>query len=166
MIVYVDKQRRIVQLLRRRFPKLDKDEINDAYQDAWEQYCRLADSRREKIENHFAWMVRVSMRYASAICRKKQKCETVTYDVLEDNECEEHYFATNNTEVYNYLIEAINVLPEGMATIVYKHYIAGYTYKEISEMHGKTEEAVKKTAQRAIIKLRTIWQEKNEKIIH
>lgn len=154
----IEKARRLLYILRHKFPRLSREEIFDAYQDAWEHYYRLSDQQRDKIINHAAWMTKVAIRCASMTYRRSCVREAITYDVVEESEsdefCNTHVY---NSELYEQIIEAINKLPQNMCSILYQHYFAGYTYKEIALMNGKTEESIKKSAQRALIKLRIIW---------
>jgi len=154
----IEKARSLLYILRHRFPRLSREEIFDAYQDAWEHYYRLSEQQRNKILNHSAWITRVAIRCAATVYRKSAAHESVTYDVIEESESDEYYhFYTHNPELTEQIIEAINKLPHTMSSIIYNHYFAGYTYKEIALMDGKSEDAIKKSAQRALVKLRDIW---------
>lgn len=151
MCLEITEERRIVRFLRNKFPQLAYSDAKDALQEAYLQFYLLPEQKKCEINNTTFWLLKVAARYAHRAIKKNNR-KVCLDDISEIIILKGNDFTIdpNKEHINKQLTEYIHLLPLLMRIVVHKHYIEGYTYKEIALMNCKSEESIKKCAQRAL----------------
>lgn len=127
----------------------NEQDAQDAIQDT---FCRYLEKRPEfrDGEHEKAWLIRV----ATNICRDMVRFR-VRHPKISIDEVENSLTAPEEKETLRELLE----LPVKQKTVIYLHYVEGYRIKEIADILGTTEGAVKMRLKRGKEQMRTTWKE-------
>ena len=111
----------------------NEHDAQDAIQDT---FCRYLEKRPEfrDEEHEKAWLIRV----ATNICRDMIRFR-IRHPKVSIDEVENTLAAPEEKEILRELLE----LPVKQKTVIYLHYVEGYQIKEIADILGITESAVK-----------------------
>ena len=111
----------------------NEQDVQDAIQDTFCRYLeKKPDFRNEEHEK--AWLIKV----ATNICRDMIRFR-VRHPKVSIDEVENILAAPEQRETLKELLE----LPIKNKTVIYLHYVEGYSIKEIADILGITESAVK-----------------------
>ena len=111
----------------------NEQDVQDAIQDTFCKYLeKKPDFRNEEHEK--AWLIKV----ATNICRDMIRFR-VRHPKVSIDEVENILAAPEQRETLKELLE----LPIKNKTVIYLHYVEGYSIKEIADILGITESAVK-----------------------
>ena len=111
----------------------NEQDVQDAIQDTFCRYLeKKPDFRNEEHEK--AWLIKV----ATNICRDMIRFR-VRHPKVSIDEVENILAAPEQRETIKELLE----LPIKNKTVIYLHYVEGYSIKEIADILGITESAVK-----------------------
>lgn len=111
----------------------NEQDAQDAIQDTFCRYLEKKPKFRDK-EHEKAWLIKV----ATNICRDMMRFR-LRHPKIYIDEVENNLVAPEQKEVLVELLE----LPVKQKTVLYLHYIEGYQAKEIADILGITESAVK-----------------------
>lgn len=111
----------------------NEQDVQDAIQDTFCRYLEKKPVFRDK-EHEKAWLIRV----ASNICRDMIRFR-IRHPKVSIDEVENTLAAPEHREILRELLE----LPVKQRTVIYLHYVEGYQVKEIADILGITESAVK-----------------------
>ena len=127
----------------------NEQDAQDAIQDT---FCRYLEKRPEfrDEEHEKAWLIRVATNICRDMIRFRLRHPKVYIDELEDS-----LAAPEHRETLRELLE----LPLKQKTVVYLHYVEGYQVKEIADILGITEGAVKMRLSRGREQMRLTWKE-------
>ena len=127
----------------------NEQDAQDAIQDT---FCRYLEKRPEfrDEEHEKAWLIRVATNICRDMVRFRLRHPKVCIDELEDS-----LAAPEHRETLRELLE----LPLKQKTVVYLHYVEGYQVKEIADILGITEGAVKMRLSRGREQMRLTWKE-------
>lgn len=157
MCLEITEERRIVRSLRNKFPQLSYSDAKDALHEAYLQFYILPEQKRHQINNSKWWLLKVASRYANTTLKRRNRNTPLENEIHEFELKGNNYVADPyKDQLYNDITESIHQLPLRMRIVLYRHYIEGYSYKEIALMDCRTEESVKKSAQRALMIMRDI----------
>ena len=111
----------------------NEQDVQDAIQDT---FCRYLEKKPEfhDEEHEKAWLIRV----ATNICRDMIRFR-IRHPKVDIDEIENTLAAPEQKEILEELLE----LPVKQKTVIYLHYVEGYQIKEIADILGLTESAVK-----------------------
>ncbi len=125
--------------------------------EAYLQFYLLPEQKRDEINNNKWWLLKVASRYVNSTL-KKRKINIPLENDIHGFELKGNNYVTDpyKEQLYKDITESIHKLPLRMRIVFYRHYIEGYSYKEIALMDCRTEESVKKSAQRALMIMRGI----------
>ena len=101
-------------------------------------------------EHEEAWLIRVATNICRDMVRFRLRHPKISVDELENS-----LAAPEHRETLRELLE----LPVKQKTVIYLHYVEGYQIKEIAEILGITEGAVKMRLCRAREQMRMTWKE-------
>ena len=127
----------------------NEQDAQDAIQDTFCRYLEKKPEFREE-EHEKAWLIRVATNICRDMIRFRLRHPKVCIDDLEN--C---LAAPEHKETLRELLE----LPVKQKVVVYLHYVEGYQIKEIAEILGITEGAVKMRLCRAREQMRMTWKE-------
>lgn len=99
-------------------------------------------------EHEEAWLIRVATNICRDMVRFRLRHPKISVDELENS-----LAAPEHRETLRELLE----LPVKQKTVIYLHYVEGYQIKEIAEILGITEGAVKMRLCRAREQMRLTW---------
>ena len=125
----------------------NEQDVQDAIQDTFCRYLEKAPDFHDQ-EHEKAWLIRV----ATNICKD---INTLRHPKVCIDELENSLAAPEHKETLRELLE----LPVKQKVVVYLHYVEGYQIKEIAEILGITEGAVKMRLCRAREQMRMTWKE-------
>ena len=108
-------------------------DVQDAIQDTFCRYLEKKPEFRDE-EHEKAWLIRV----ATNICRDTIRFR-IRHPKVSIDEVENTLAAPEEKEILRELLE----LPVKQKTVIYLHYVEGYQIKEIADILGITESAVK-----------------------
>lgn len=111
----------------------NEQDVQDAIQDTFCRYLEKKPKFRDK-EHEKAWLIRVAMNICRDMLRFRVRHPKVYIDEVEND-----LVAPEQKEILEELLE----LPIKQKTVLYLHYIEGYQAKEIADILGITESAVK-----------------------
>ena len=111
----------------------DEQDVQDAIQDTFCRYLEKKPNFRNE-EHEKAWLIKV----ATIICRDMIRFR-VRHPKVSIDEVENFLVAPEQRDTLKELLE----LPIKHKTIIYLHYVEGYSIKEIVGILGITESAVK-----------------------
>ena len=110
----------------------DQD-VQDAIQDTFCRYLEKKPKFRDE-EHEKAWLIKV----ATNICRDMMRFR-IRHPKISIDEVENILVAPEQKEILKEFLE----LPIKQKTVIYLHYVEGYQIKEIADILGITESAVK-----------------------
>ena len=127
----------------------NEQDVQDAIQDA---FCRYLEKRPAFLdeEHEKAWLIRVATNICRDMVRFRLRHPKVCIDELENSLAAPHQKET--------LAELLD-LPVKQKIVVYLHYVEGYRIREIAEILGITEGAVKMRLRRGREEMRLRWKE-------
>lgn len=127
----------------------NEQDAQDAIQDT---FCRYLEKRPDftSEEHEKAWLIRV----ATNICRDMLRFR-VRHPKISIEDLANCLAAPAGREVLTELME----LPPKQKMVIYLHYVDGYSVREIANILGITESAVKKRMQRGREYLKLSWKE-------
>ena len=111
----------------------NEQDVQDAIQDTFCRYLEKKPVFRDE-EHEKAWLIRV----ATNICRDMIRFR-VRHPKVSIDEVENTLAAPEEKEILKELLE----LPVRQKTVIYLHYVEGYRVREIADILGITESAVK-----------------------
>ena len=111
----------------------NEHDVQDAIQDTFCRYLEKKPDFRDE-EHEKAWLIKV----ATNICRDMIRFR-VRHPKVSIDEIETILAAPEQRETLKELLE----LPIKNKTVIYLHYVEGYSIKEIADILGITESAVK-----------------------
>lgn len=111
----------------------NEQDAQDAIQDT---FCRYLEKKQKFYdeEHEKAWLIRVATNICRDIIRFRLRHPKISIDELENT-----LIAPEQKETLKELLE----LPLKQKTVIYLHYVEGYQVKEIADILGITESAVK-----------------------
>ena len=113
-------------------------DVQDAIQDTFCRYMEKKPGFRDE-EHEKAWLIRVATNISRDMIRFRIRHPKVSIDELENS-----LVAPEQKETLRELLE----LPVKQKMVIYLHYVEGYHIKEIADILGITEGAVKMRLQR------------------
>lgn len=127
----------------------NEQDAQDAIQDT---FCRYLEKRPDfhDEEHEKAWLIRVATNICRDMVRFRLRHPNVCIDELENS-----LAAPEHRETLRELLE----LPVKQKTVIYLHYVEGYQVKEVAEILGITEGAVKMRLRRGREQMRMTWKE-------
>ena len=127
----------------------NEQDAKDAIQDT---FCKYLEKRPDfaNDEHEKAWLIRVATNICRDMLRSRMRHPKVSIDELADR-----LAAPVQKETLTELME----LPTKQKVVIYLHYVDGYSVKEIADILGITQSAVKKRLQRGREYLRLSWKE-------
>ncbi|MDE6529202.1 MAG: RNA polymerase sigma factor [Lachnospiraceae bacterium] len=111
----------------------NEQDAQDAIQDTFCRYLEKKPEFRDE-EHEKAWLIRV----ATNICRDMIRFR-IRHPKVDIDEVENILVAPEQKEILNELL----ALPVKQKTVIYLYYVEGYQIKEIADILGITEGAVK-----------------------
>lgn len=127
----------------------NEHDVQDVIQDT---FCRYLEKKPEfhDEEHEKAWLIKV----ATNICRDMMRFK-IRHPKISIDEVENSLTMPEQKETLRELLE----LPVKQKTVIYLHYVEGYQIKEIANILGTTEGAVKMRLKRGKEQMRTTWKE-------
>lgn len=124
----------------------------DAQDAIQETFCRYLEKRPDfrDAEHEKAWLIRVATNICRDMVRFRIRHPKISIDGLENR-----LVAPQQRE----MLEEILELPVKQKIVIYLHYVKGYQIKEIADILGTTEGAVKMRLRRGREQLRLSWKE-------
>lgn len=116
----------------------NEQDVQDAIQDTFCRYMEKKPNFRDE-EHEKAWLIRVATNISRDMIRFRIRHPKVSIDELENS-----LVAPEQKETLRELLE----LPIKQKMVIYLHYVEGYHIKEIADILGITEGAVKMRLQR------------------
>ena len=129
----------------------NEQDAQDAIQDTFCRYLEKSPVFTDK-EHEKAWLIRVASNICQDMLRFRIRHPKVSIEEITDS------LAT--PEEQNVLAELL-ALPLRYRSVIYLHYVEGYRIREIADLLGISEQAVKKRMQRGRDQLRLSWKEAN-----
>lgn len=111
----------------------NEQDVQDAIQDTFCRYLEKKPNFRDE-EHEKAWLIKV----ATNICRDMIRFR-IRHPKIAIDEVENILVAPEQRETLKELLE----LPVKQKTVIYLHYVEGYPVKDIADILGITESAVK-----------------------
>ena len=127
----------------------NEQDVQDAIQDTFCRYMEKKPAFRDA-EHEKAWLIRVATNICRDMIRFRLRHPKVCIDDLADT-----LAAPRQRETLEELLE----LPVKQKMAVYLHYVEGYQIREIAEILGITEGAVKMRLKRGREQIRLSWRE-------
>ncbi|MCM1101760.1 MAG: sigma-70 family RNA polymerase sigma factor [Clostridium sp.] len=126
----------------------NEQDVQDAIQDT---FCRCLEKGPdfESEEHEKAWLIRVAVNICRDMLRFRRRHPTVSIEKVADS------LAAPERETLRELLE----LPVRQKTVLYLHYVEGYRVKEIADILGTTEGAVKMRLKRGREQMYQAWKE-------
>ena len=116
----------------------NEQDVQDAIQDTFCRYMEKKPNFRDE-QHEKAWLIRVATNISRDMIRFRIRHPKVSIDELENS-----LVAPEQKETLKELLE----LPVKQKMVIYLHYVEGYQIKEIADILGITEGAVKMRLQR------------------
>ncbi len=129
----------------------NEQDAQDAIQDTFCRYLEKSPVFTDE-EHEKAWLIRVASNICRDMLRFRIRHPKVSIEAITDS------LAT--PEEQNVLAELL-ALPLRYRSVIYLHYVEGYRIREIADLLGISEQAVKKRMQRGRDQLRLSWKEAN-----
>lgn len=129
----------------------NEQDAQDAIQDTFCRYLEKSPVFTDE-EHEKAWLIRVASNICRDMLRFRIRHPKVSIEEITDS------LAT--PEEQNVLAELL-ALPLRYRSVIYLHYVEGYRIREIADLLGISEQAVKKRMQRGRDQLRLSWKEAN-----
>lgn len=127
----------------------NEQDVQDAIQDTFCRYLEKKPQFRDE-EHEKAWFIRVATNICRDMMRFKIRHPKVSIDEVEN--------ILTSPEQKETLQELFS-LPVKQKIVVYLHYVEGYRIKEIADILGIAEGAVKMRLMRGKEQMRTAWKE-------
>lgn len=127
----------------------NEQDVQDAIQDTFCRYLEKAPDFHDE-EHEKAWLIRVATNICRDMLRFRLRHPKISIDQLEDS-----LAAPQQRDTLRELLE----LPVRQKTVIYLHYVEGYQIKEIADILGTTEAAVKMRLRRGREQMRQTWKE-------
>ena len=127
----------------------NEHDVQDAIQDTFCRYMEKKPIFRDE-EHEKAWLIRVATNISRDMIRFRIRHPKVSIDELENS-----LVAPEQKETLRELLE----LPVKQKMVLYLHYVEGYHIKEIADILGITEGAVKMRLQRGREQMQLSWKE-------
>lgn len=127
----------------------NEQDAQDAIQDT---FCRYLEKRpvfRDE-EHEKAWLIRVATNICRDMIRFRLRHPKISIEELENT-----LIVPEQKETLKELFE----LPVKQKTVIYLHYVEGYRIREIADIMGTTEGAVKMRLKRGREQMRISWKE-------
>ena len=127
----------------------NEQDVQDAIQDT---FCRYLEKKPDfhNEEHEKAWLIRVATNICYDMIRFRIRHPKISIDELENS-----LVAPQQQETLKELLE----LPVRQKMVIYLHYVEGYRIKEIADILGITEGAVKMRLQRGREQMKLSWKE-------
>ena len=116
----------------------NEQDVQDAIQDTFCRYMEKKPNFRDE-QHEKAWLIRVATNISRDMIRFRVRHPKVSIDELKNS-----LAAPEHKETLKELLE----LPVKQKMVIYLHYVEGYQIKEIADILGITEGAVKMRLQR------------------
>ena len=116
----------------------NEQDVQDAIQDTFCRYMEKKPNFRDE-QHEKAWLIRVATNISRDMIRFR-----IRHPKVSINELENSLIALEQKETLKELLE----LPVKQKMVIYLHYVEGYQIKEIADILGITEGAVKMRLQR------------------
>lgn len=127
----------------------NEQDVQDVMQDTFCRYMeKKPDFRNEEHEK--AWLIRVAINISRDMIRFRIRHPKVSIDELENS-----LVAPEQKETLRELLQ----LPVKQKMVIYLHYVEGYHIKEIADILGITEGAVKMRLHRGREQMQQLWKE-------
>nr|WP_289767641.1 sigma-70 family RNA polymerase sigma factor [uncultured Acetatifactor sp.] len=127
----------------------NEQDVQDAIQDTFCRYLEKRPDFRDE-EHRKAWLIRVATNICRDMMRFRIRHPKVSIDGLEDK-----IVILEQKETLRELLE----LPVKQKTVIYLYYVEGYHIREIADILGITEGAVKMRLRRGKEQMRLLWKE-------
>lgn len=129
----------------------NEQDVQDAIQ---ETFCRYLEKKPvfRDAEHEKAWLIRVATNICRDMLRFRVRHPKVCIDELEQT-----LEGPKQRETLRELLD----LPVKQRTAIYLHYVEGYQIKEVADIMGTTEGAVKMRLRRGKEQMRLILAERN-----
>ena len=127
----------------------NEQDVQDVIQDTFCRYMEKKPIFRDE-EHEKAWLIKVATNICRDMIRFRIRHPKVSIDELEN--C---LVAPQQKETLKELLE----LPVKQKMVIYLHYVEGYRIKEIADILGITEGAVKMRLQRGKEQMKLSWKE-------
>lgn len=111
----------------------NEQDVQDAIQDTFCRYLEKKPEFRDE-EHEKAWLIKVATNICRDMIRFRVRHPKVSIDEIENT-----LAAPEQEETLKELLE----LPARQKAVIYLHYVEGYQIKEIAEILGITQSAVK-----------------------
>ena len=127
----------------------NEQDVQDVIQDT---FCRYMEKKPDfhDEEHEKAWLIRVATNISRDMIRFRIRHPKVSIEELENSLVE-----PEQKETLKELLE----LPIKQKMVIYLHYVEGYQIKEIADILGITEGAVKMRLQRGKEQMQLLWKE-------
>ena len=127
----------------------NEQDVQDAIQDT---FCRYLEKKPDFYdeEHRKAWLIRVATNICRDMIRFRIRHPKISIDDMANT-----LVAPEQKETLKELLE----LPVRQKTVIYLHYVEGYHIKEIADILGITEGAVKMRLRRGREQMRLSWKE-------
>lgn len=127
----------------------NEQDVQDAVQDT---FCRYLEKKPDfhDEEHRKAWLIRV----ATNICRDMIRFR-IRHPKISIDEIADRLVAPEQKESIKELLE----LPVRQKTVIYLYYVEGYHIKEIADIMGTSEGAVKMRLRRGREQIQLAWKE-------
>ena len=116
----------------------NEQDVQDAIQDTFCRYMEKKPNFRDE-QHEKAWLIRVATNISRDMIRFRIRHPKVSIDELKNS-----LVAPEQKETLKELLE----LPVKQKMVIYLHYVEGYQIKEIADILGITEGAIKMRLQR------------------
>ena len=126
----------------------NEQDVQDAIQDTFCRYLEKRPDFRDE-EHRKAWLIRVATNICRDMMRFRIRHPKVSIDGLEDK-----IVIPEQKETLRELLE----LPVKQKTVIYLYYVEGYHIREIADILGITEGAVKMRLRRGKEQMRLLWK--------
>lgn len=127
----------------------NEQDVQDAIQDTFCRYMEKKPNFRNE-EHEKAWLIRVATNICRDMIRFRIRHPKISIDGLENS-----LVAPAQKETLKELLE----LPVKQKIVIYLHYVEGYHIKEIADILGITEGAVKMRLKRGREQMQLSWKE-------
>ena len=113
-------------------------DAEDALQEVYLKYIQK-HPRFENEEHRKAWLIRVTINQCRDMLRRIRIRATENIDTIVEMYADNGRLSPDDGTV----LRSLMLLPEKYSSVMLLHFVEGYNYKEIAEVIGKSESAVK-----------------------
>ena len=129
----------------------NEQDVQDAIQDTFCRYMERKPAFRDA-EHEKAWLIRVATNICRDMIRFRLRHPKVCIDELADS-------LTTAAPEQRETLEELLELPVKQKMVIYLHYVEGYRIREIADILGISEGAVKMRLRRGREQIRLSWKE-------